>query len=447
MNTLIIAVFNFMFPTLKSNANYFKNQKTIIMNKLFTILTILLSLNLFAQSTVEVVTGADYANENHYSFELEEVNSSPRNNWDVAFVTDNFDVNVQANNGAGVMVYTYPNGDITAWDNIDTTGINAWPAMYNSIEDMNMGAFLRNTIPGNDFDYGWGTYNMTTHQITGDSLFVVKTVGGAYKKFWIVNRNPLPGINSWNIKYADLDGSNEQDVTLSADDHSSKYMFHYSIDNNAVVDKEPAIEEWDLLFTRYFDYNIPYYVTGVLANSQRVSIQQVDGVDQATFENYTESEFNSNYSEIGSDWKTFNMGTFTYDVEAERVYFAKVYNADVTDSTYWKLYFTAFSGSSEGKYTFIQKNVTSANSIKEINGLELFEVYPNPANNYMTLVTDAIGNLEYRISDISGKQISNGNIEKGFSQQRINISDLRSGVYHISLISENGISTQTFIKQ
>jgi len=417
------------------------------MKQFITLFALIISVGLFAQTTVEVSTGDGYTNENYYSFATENQSTSPRDNWDVAFVTDNFDVNVHANNGAGVMVYTYPNGDITAWDNIDTTGLHNWTPLYNSIENMNMGAFLRNTIPGDDFDYGWGRYNMTTHQITGDSLFIVKTVSGDYKKFWIVSRNPVPGTNSWDIKYANIDGSDDQTVTISADNYITKNMVHYSIDNNAVVDKEPASSDWELLFTRYYDYSIPYYVTGVLANTSRVSLQQVDGVNQETYESYTESMLDQNYSEIGSDWKTFNMDTFTYDIDNERVYFAKVLNNDGSDSTYWKLYFTDFSGSTGGKYTFIQKDVTDYNSVQEIHGLELFKVYPNPANNYLHLITDANQNLEFRISDVTGKEISTGQLNQGFNQQNINISDLTSGVYYISLIGNQGISSQTFIKQ
>jgi len=418
------------------------------MNRIFTFLSLLMfSAGLIAQSTVEVSVGSDYVNDNYYSFTNEELNVSPRNNWDLAFATDNMSVTVHANNGAGVMVYTYPNGDLSAWNDIDTTGLHNWPAMYNSLEDIEDGALNRNSIEGNDLDYGWGTYNINTHQISGDSIFIVKTVNEEFKKLLIIGRNPLPGANSWDIQYADIDGSNEETITINADEHNTKNFVHYSIENNATVEKEPATEEWDLLFTRYYDYNIPYYVTGILANTYRVSIQQVDGVNQTTYDNYNEAYFTDNYSEIGSDWKTFNMSTFTYDVELQRVYFAKVLNADASDSTYWKLYFTDFSGSSTGVYTFIQEDVTNTNSIDEINGLELFEIYPNPANNYIRLLTDATKDLEYRISDITGKFISKGQLQRGFNQESINISDLKSGVYHISLISNDGISSQSFIKQ
>ena len=107
---------------------------------------------------------------------------------------------------SGVELYTYPDGTIDDWAALDTTGID-WTPMYNSLETFDMGAFNANTIPGDDFDYGWGRYNMSTHVISGDSLFVIKTISGAYKKMAIIQKNPMA--NTWQFKYANLDGSDE----------------------------------------------------------------------------------------------------------------------------------------------------------------------------------------------------------------------------------------------
>lgn len=418
------------------------------MNRLFILLIyFLVCSGIYAQSQVDVVTGENYQNENYYSFTYEELNLSPRNDWDLAFATGNNSVALHANNGAGVMVYTYPNGDISTWENIDTTGLSAWPAMFNSIDDIELGALNANTIEGNNLDYGWGTYNIISHQITGDSLFILKTVNEEFKKLWIVKRNPLPGTNSWEIKYANIDGSNEENITIDANSHNSKNFVHFSIENNIIIEKEPPSDEWDLLFTRYYDYTIPYYVSGVLANTYRVSIQQVDSVDQVNYENYTESLFDKTYSEIGSDWKDFNTDIFAYEINSERVYFLKVMNSDASDSTYWKLYFTGYSGSSSGTYSFVQKDVTNINSVNEIEGLELFEVYPNPSKEYIQVISDANRSLNYQISDLNGKEIINGSLKIGFNKKTIDISNLKSGIYLISLISNDGISSQKFIKQ
>ena len=413
---------------------------TLLFFSLFTLLA-------FSQTNVDVATGDGYANEVYYSFENGSVETSARDNWDIAFASERMDVSILANNGAGVEVYTYPNGDITAWDDIDTSGMYMWTPMYNSVESMNDGAFLRNMDLDNAFDQGWGVYNMITHVIEGDSLYVIKTVSGEYKKLWIVGANPNQGFNTWEFKYADLNGGSEETITLNADDYADYNYIHYSISSNVVVDKEPVSTAWDLLFTRYFDYTIPYYVTGVQINSTYVQVQQVDGVDQGAYENYTESNFTTNWTEIGSDWKEFDMGSFTYVVNDQRVYFTKIMNEAGTDSTYWKLYFTGFSGSTEGKYSFTQKNVTDNTAIRELEGVKLFEVYPNPSTNFISLVTDSKMELQVIITDISGKLVYENQVGQGFNKKQIAVDQLPAGVYNVSITSENGISSQKFIKQ
>lgn len=417
------------------------------MNRFITIfLFTLFASHLMAQTNVEVITGASYVDEVYYSFTDGSVATSPRDNWDIAFAVDRMDVSILANNGAGVELYTYPIGDTASWNDIDTLGMSTWTPMYNSIEDINYGAFLINIDTDNDFDQGWGVYNMTTHNIEGDSIFILKTTLGNYKKVWIVNANPNVGANNWTFRYADLDGGNEETMVVDADDYQGYNHIHYSIENNEVISKEPSSADWQLLFTRYFDYTIPYFVTGVQMNSRYVMAQQVDGINQNEYENYTESNFNSNLSEIGSDWKAFDMGSFVYVVEDQRVYFTKNYNETFTDSTYWKLYFTAFGGSADGKYSFTQKEV-GGTAIPELSGVALFEIYPNPSTQQISLVTDSKSALEVIITDMTGKLVYSGDIEAGFNQERINVKAFQAGVYNLSIRSDKGISTQKFIKQ
>ncbi len=182
------------------------------MKKIFTSFFILfISVFVVAQTDVDVVTGASYKNDVYYSFEKGEVQSSNRYSWDIAFATDTFSVNILANNGVGVEVYTYPNGDISSWDNVDTTGM-VWTPMFNSNATWEGGAFLQNIKSGDQLDFGWGKYNPSNHHVTGDSLFIIKTRNLQYKKLWIVEKNaPL---NEWSLKVANLDGSDEKEVLL-----------------------------------------------------------------------------------------------------------------------------------------------------------------------------------------------------------------------------------------
>lgn len=419
-----------------------------MMNRFFSILLLsLISFGAFSQTNVEITTGASYANEVYYDLSSGNTSTTDRTNWDLAFATDAFNVSVLANNGAGVELYTYPNGTFMAWESIDTNGLSTWPQMYNSVEDLNDGAFLRNIDLNNDFDQGWGMYNPNSHIIEGDSLFILKTAAGNYKKLWIVAANPNAGENSWTFKYADLNGENEQTANIASNDYIDLNYVHYSIENNEIISKEPFSKDWHILFTRYFDYNIPYYVTGVQINSELVKIQQVDGVNQVAFEDFEEANFNTKLTQIGSDWKEFDMGTFTYLVDTNRVFFTKVFNETAIDSTYWKLYFTGFSGSTEGIYSFTQKSLTGGTGIKEVEGLALFEIFPNPANDKINLITDTEEQMTVYIHDISGKMVYKKTIERGFNQKAISIRNLKAGVYHLSIGSAKGMSSQKFIKQ
>ncbi|MEA3503598.1 MAG: T9SS type A sorting domain-containing protein [Bacteroidota bacterium] len=419
------------------------------MNKLYTFLIAsIFSISGYAQTTVNIVTGAGYANDVYYSFDNGSVSTSPRAEWDIAFATGRYNVSVLANNGSMVELYTYPNGDISAWNSVDISDIESWPQMYNSVVHLYDGAFLQNAVQGDDFDYGWGRYNMGTHHIVGDSIYIIKTTAGNNKKLCIVEKNPNSGVNSWEIKYADTDGSNEHTVTISADPYSSKNYVYYSLENNQIIDREPASDEWELNFTKYFDYNIPYSVTGVLINSTRVTAHEVDAVSAATYETYDETLFNDSISIIGSDWKTFNMGTMSYDLDDDRVYFVKVMNEEGLDSNYWKMYFTGFSGSSDGTYTFVQKKIEAATSLNAINEIAMMEVYPNPATNQINVIYDSSDDVTISIFDLSGKIVYRKKYAShGFEKQIISVNNLKSGVYNIIVESVNSVSHTKLIKQ
>ena len=419
------------------------------MKKIYTLLVAgVITLGSYAQTTVEVVTGAGYANEAYYSFTGGTVSTSARTDWDISFPTDRYGINILANNGALVELYTYPDGDISAWETLDTTGFSSWSQMYNSIASWDDGAFMQNQVEGDDFDYGWGRYSMGNHHIVGDSLYVIKTSAGNYKKLWIIDKDPNSGANSWIFKYANLDGTDEHTDTLQADPYTAKNHISYSLETNQIIENEPASSSWELLFTKYYDYTIPYYVTGILSNSARVTVQEVDGIAPDTCEAYTDSLFRDTISIIGSDWKEFNMGSMSYVLDTNRLFFAKVLNETGTDSTYWKIYFTAFTGMSEGKYTFVQKQLGNTSSIGVPKEVSMLDVYPNPATDHINVLFDTQADAQIRIFDMSGRMVYNQRLNtSGFNQHTISINHLQNGIYTIIIETGNTVSRSKFIKQ
>jgi hypothetical protein len=74
-------------------------------------------------------------------------------------------------------------------------------------------------------------------------------------------------------------------------------------------------------------------------------------------------------------------------------------------------------------------------------------IYPNPAQNYFNLVTgnEISGKLKINISDITGKIIRSEIINIMDSEIEINISELASGIYNLSIFTDKGIITKKLI--
>jgi hypothetical protein len=283
--------------------------------------------------------GAGYADEVFYSLDNGIVKVSPRSSWDIAFSTNPMSSTVLINEGYGVELYAYPKGDFAAWDNVDTSGMAEWPALYNADTAWYFGAFDRNET-GHP-DYGWGVYNTQTHDVVGDSLFIIKTSDGSLLKIFIEKRAAMS--NSFTIQYGSIDQAGESKEIACAP-YTDKNFVYFSLASGEILDIEPDSDSWDLLFTKYYDESIPYNVTGVLTNME-IETAEIRDTDPGLADPST-AEFSSHISVIGSDWKTFDMGTFQYLIEPDRCYFVR--RGDDT----FKLTFTGTDGSASGKIVF-----------------------------------------------------------------------------------------------
>ena len=213
------------------------------------------------EDSIEMLPG--YTNESYYSMENGEQANVDNTNWDLAFDLSGFGASIRTNEHIGTEVYVYPNG--TDWANVDTTGM-AWNTFHNSETTWAIGALDQSNNPSDPFDLGWGTYNPVTHQITGDSIHIIKLASGDYKKLMI--ESLASGV--YSFKHADLNGANEVSNTVTKGNYTDKNFAYYSITNDVVIDREPANNTWDIVFTKYVGELGPgtyYGVTGVLSNN------------------------------------------------------------------------------------------------------------------------------------------------------------------------------------
>jgi predicted lipoprotein with Yx(FWY)xxD motif len=287
---------------------------------------------------------AGYANEVYYSMKNGIVQTGPRATWDIAFRTMKRSSSILINDGSGVVLYTYPKADTSGWATVDTSGLSAWKPMYNDPKDWENGAFSRNA-KGHP-DYGWSIYNDVTHNLYGDSLFVIKLRDGSFRKLWMVKK--LSSADVFEFRFANLDGTGEQNVTENISSLTATDFSGYSLETNSRVAFEPVKSSWDILFTKYMSVQpdgTPYLVTGVLSNDTVKTKKFYPVV--LTYSDYSPGAWDSTRSSIGWNWKVFNMTTFTYNVVDSTVYFVKPIQGDV-----YKLYFTAFAGSTTGVVKF-----------------------------------------------------------------------------------------------
>ena len=89
----------------------------------------------------------------------------------------------------------------------------------------------------------------------------------------------------------------------------------------------------------------------------------------------------------------------------------------------------------------------SSIGIEEIVSGMVMNVYPNPANDQIKIIYSGIAAKNIEIFNLLGTKIMNVVPGKSYNEQTIDIGDLQSGIYFISLTSDNGTAVKKLIKQ
>jgi hypothetical protein len=401
---------------------------------------ILLSQNIFSQLSDSVFLFASYSNQSYYNLNSGEVANVDNNNWDLAFSAAGGGASIRINGQSGVVLYNYPNGDTSAWTSLDTNGINNWNSVYNSDNSWGNGAFNIHASSSNPMDLGWGIYSTITHHVTGDSINVIKLSNGAYKKLQIIKLSS----GSYDFKYANIDGSNEVITSISKSNFTGKNFGYYSLVNGTEIDREPLSDDWHIVFTKYITAlpsGMNYGVTGVLSN-KNMEVAKVENVD-VNNANPIGLSYQSAINTVGYNWKSFNMGTFSYDIQDSLCYFIK----DIAENI-WKLQLTYFEGSSTGKIVFNVEGVTSTDLEKD-NGFT-FNIFPNPSNNgKISFIYDAnriYDNSSIEIFNINGELIKSLYLkDSGFNMKNISLEGIDSGIYIVCYSNGNDKITKKLV--
>lgn len=416
------------------------------MKKILLSLTLFISLSsAFAQSTMDsVMMNSGYKTDVYYSMKNGFVDSSSNSNWHLAFAIrpalppNNTlqSASVRINEARGVNVYK-SSFSISQWASFDSAGNSAWTSLHDNDSSWDLGAFNYGANAG-AFNYGWGTYDMTSHDVIGTNIYLIRIKNGTtynYRKFMIQR---LIRDTQWVFTFSNLDGTDSNTVKISKAAYANKMFAYYNLQGKNQFSREPNATQWDIVFT-YFNTPvllgpppaIQYNVAGVLSNPLS-PVARIKNINKNTVAPSAVTLINQ-ANTINWDWANPPMGPppADYALIDSMAFFVKCQ----ADGRPYRLYFTKFTTNDPGKFVF-NKTWFPGAGVKEFNNKSSFSFYPNPANSNLHIaLNENSQTATLHIFDITGKVIAAKNITS--NETDIDISHLNKGIYFIT-IESNG---------
>ncbi|MBD3583872.1 T9SS-dependent choice-of-anchor J family protein [Flavobacterium selenitireducens] len=99
-------------------------------------------------------------------------------------------------------------------------------------------------------------------------------------------------------------------------------------------------------------------------------------------------------------------------------------------------------------YMLMIDDVTVTSSNLGVNDVlaSKFSVFPNPANNFVTVSsTDAIAVNQISITDLNGRVVKQNSFDN-VSEARVNVSDLSAGVYMMNIATPEGVAVKKIVR-
>jgi len=414
---------------------------------IFLLAFLLVNVNLFS---TEVIIGSSQAPKDiFYNLESQSiVGEQDAKNWHLAFQYATRNAGIKINPNEGILCY-YAGSDFEAA--LDTANISQWTRYINSDTSLHVGALNRNIDSWERqlFDYGWGVYNPSTHNLDGNAVFVLKFADGSFKKIFIVTRYSTPPlVGTIEIKVANLDNSDLKEYSLNTLLYSTKNYSYFSFTTGELFDREPVKTDYNLIFTRYQTYvtqgpqTIIQNVAGVLSNLNtraiKIKTSEINGTPES-------ADLSKKANIIGWDWKTYDYVNNVYTIE-DNTYFVQKFDEN-TGSPIGDMYSIKFDSfnSPTGTISFTQNNTNT--SVDKVSPDMNFSVYPNiiNANQLINYVVSSKGGIsvEIKLMDINGSIIESRNaILNGMDNFTFNSQNLSTGTYFITLQTGNETYTK-----
>jgi hypothetical protein len=157
---------------------------------------------------------------------------------------------------------------------------------------------------------------------------------------------------------------------------------------------------------------------------------------------YTKA-FKNDLTGIGSNWKTFSgawslSDTMCYLIERTRT----------TDTSYWLLRMTAFTGSAGGKTLFSRMQLRNSLSVKD-KFFGSVKVFPNPASKQFFLTLDMPTPKACRVfvKSMDGKTLVSQPLQAqaSWNAYPVSVAGISSGIYLLQIQSGSEVMTQKLV--
>lgn len=365
--------------------------------------------------------------------------------WQLSFKSGNIAGTIRSNKNTKV----YKALELTIYDFKTPIAINdlvdksKFAEVLNDASDWKKGAFNDGGSPEEDFDYGWGEYQQGSG-IFGTKLFVIESTiaGKKVQKQFVINSISN---NKYFIEMCDLDGTNEIANEIDKATFSDKNFVYFNIADNMVLNVEPNINDWDLLFTEYVTPVqagpdvLNYTVAGILQNPMLWVTELEGDISDVP----ADETFSPMINTIGYDWKTFDNG---YVIE-DRTYFAQrfTYNQDqeaVGSGDIYRIRFTNYEGGNAKASTF--DLTTAISSVEKENN---FLIYPNiiSQNESFNVVWSNSNKVinSMKIINSNGEEVLSKSLTSANELSNVRIrNNLASGLYFVVFNIGSEVFTQ-----
>lgn len=431
----------------------------------FTLLIVFSVSNLFAQTTVRdtISLGPGYANQVYYNLVDGGTTSVDLQDWDLAFrVNGTFTAAIWTNEANGLKLYHVPATAFTV--SLDTANRASWTSLNNSTIDWDWGAFnvIRDT--SNQFDFGWGLYDLAVHSLSGSETFVLEYPDLTFKKVTIVSLATAGNI--YTFKVANLDGTGETTYTIDKTNYPNRNFAYFDVKAGTELNLEPHVDFWNLLFSKALAPEIVpgapnggiTYPAGTAYLSPENTVAVYQGADTSS-DDYSTLTFDDHFLSVGATYREriSSPPPGYWQAVDSTVFFIK----DSVSGDVFKVVFEEFEGTGTGNIVLRRTcfgNCQVADTTGSTTGIisnpaaEQLQVslYPNPTQNNATLIvsTSKSQTVNIIVTDLSGRAVINQTIDKtnGTNLVDLNIAELNNGVYLVLVIDGEQSLTQKLIK-